>query len=84
MKRIVLNSVNTDNCPCKGCADRYAGCHSNCLKYIGWKQDHEAKLQNLREQKQLDKLLFDNQVSRNKKVHQEGGIKYGRYSDDSR
>ena len=26
----------TDNCPCKGCTDRAAECHSTCEKYAVW------------------------------------------------
>ena len=26
------------NCPCKGCPDRYSGCHAKCTdRYIPWK-----------------------------------------------
>ena len=26
-----------DKPPCKGCAERYPGCHDNCEKYKAWK-----------------------------------------------
>ena len=28
--------------PCKDCADRHAGCHAECEKYLSWKADHIA------------------------------------------
>lgn len=85
MRKLVLNNINTDNCPCKQCIqERYVGCHGKCLKYIDWKQQHDVKLENLRKQKELNDLLYNNQTSRNKKLRQEGGIKYGRRSDDTR
>ena len=29
-----------NNCPCVGCKDRQAGCHSQCTKYIDWKSEY--------------------------------------------
>ena len=29
--------------PCKGCADRIAGCHSECLKYKEWRADYDER-----------------------------------------
>lgn len=26
-------------CPCYGCNDRHATCHSTCSKYVGWTND---------------------------------------------
>lgn len=28
--------------PCKNCKDRYLGCHSECEKYIAYKDDRQA------------------------------------------
>lgn len=28
------------NYPCKGCQDRYIGCHSDCEKYISARVEH--------------------------------------------
>lgn len=28
-------------CPCRKCGDRSEGCHSECSKYIGWKETNE-------------------------------------------
>lgn len=79
-RKLYLSPVNTEDCPCKGCQDRYGGCHPRCVRYIDWKQKHNAKLQAIQEQKDINDLLYHNQVSRNNKVRQEGGIKYGRRS----
>ena len=84
MKKISLNAINTNDCPCKGCGDRYVSCHSNCSKYIDWQQDHKVKLNQYKQERSIDNLLFNNQTERNKKIQQQGGIKYGRYSNDSR
>ena len=84
MKKRFLMNMNTEDCPCKNCTSRVVGCHSSCIKYINWKQEHEAKLQRQQEQKEFNNLIYSNQVTRNKKVSQEGGIKYGRKSNGSR
>lgn len=31
------------NSPCKNCTYRHIGCHSNCLEYIGYKQQLELQ-----------------------------------------
>lgn len=30
--------------PCKGCSDRYVGCHGKCEKYIAAKNNREKEL----------------------------------------
>ena len=30
-------------CPCKGCKDRYVGCHSKCDGYICYQKENEEK-----------------------------------------
>lgn len=37
--------------PCKDCLDRYLGCHSDCEKYITWKDVHEKALDAIRADK---------------------------------
>lgn len=78
--------MSDSKCPCRNCLDRYVGCHSNCVRYVDWKQQHDVELDNIREQKNLDNLLFNNQSGRNKYIKEHGGIRYGRKknSDDSR
>lgn len=42
--------------PCKGCPDRYPGCHDHCDKYQEWK----AKYQEGKERSQKDRYtLYD-------------------------
>lgn len=31
------------NCACKGCTERYIGCHSVCDKYKKFKEEEKAK-----------------------------------------
>lgn len=81
---MALNGINTSDSPCKQCLNRYVGCHSTCVKYLDWSQQHKIKLEQRREQKKIDNLLFDNQTRRNRQVKNEGGIKYGRRSNDTR
>ena len=39
------------NTPCKGCPDRYVGCHAECLRYEEWKIIHQAEVDQAREAK---------------------------------
>lgn len=32
-----------DNSPCYGCQDRTGTCHSECKKYLGYKQENDEK-----------------------------------------
>jgi hypothetical protein len=36
--------------PCKGCPDRYPGCHDHCPRYAEYKAEREA----IREQRNLE------------------------------
>lgn len=39
-----FNRDNSHGCSCKGCEDRYPGCHDKCENYKAWKKKHdEAK-----------------------------------------
>lgn len=31
-----------DTAPCKGCEDRFIGCHAVCGHYKAWKKKHDA------------------------------------------
>ena len=79
-----FTAISNKECPCRGCVDRFVGCHSKCLRYIDWKQKHELKLEHIHEQKSINNLLYHNQNQRNKQVKQQGGIKYGRRGNDTR
>jgi len=52
--------------PCKGCEERYIGCHDSCLKYGAWKEEREKVKQKRREY--YDERRFIHEVS-------QGGIK---------
>ena len=39
-------------CACKGCTERYVGCHSNCEKYKDFLQRNE----DVRNQRKLDSI----------------------------
>jgi hypothetical protein len=39
------------NAPCKDCADRNAGCHSTCLAYKDYLENHTKDLQMLYDDK---------------------------------
>lgn len=48
MDRLAFSAKDMRPCPCKGCADRYLGCHGECNKYKNWtanKDDKVAKLE---------------------------------------
>lgn len=42
-----------NNTPCKDCLPpiRHVGCHSECEKYISWKQQHDKQMKINRENK---------------------------------
>ena len=84
MKGMVFNRLDTKDCPCKNCKDRYVGCHVKCLSYIDWKQRREAKLQDIKTQNDINNTLFGNKLNRDKMIVQEGGIRYGRNGNDTR
>lgn len=38
-----------DKCTCKGCGDRYIGCHDRCEKYRAFKANRKAENEKKRE-----------------------------------
>lgn len=73
-----LNSINTDDCPCKDCTtDRYAGCHSQCNKYIEWNAEHKKKLAVRRHFKDSEDIYYSGASRRNKALSQKG-VSFGR------
>ena len=44
---IPVDSPIRDKPPCKGCAERYPGCHDKCEKYKEWK----SKLEKVNEER---------------------------------
>ena len=65
--------------PCKGCEDRFVGCHQRCEKYISWKAKYDERTAQIRKQKEIDSRLsehFDN--SRDKAIRNNGRCRHKR------
>lgn len=45
-------------CPCKDCSDRSPTCHSECKRYIDWKNIHNEEQQRLRDIKYTDNDFY--------------------------
>lgn len=43
--------------PCKGCTERKVGCHSQCDKYITWKEDWDRCMNAEKARRDLDRRL---------------------------
>ena len=39
--------------PCRNCSERKCGCHSNCIKYTEWKEQHEYKRKIIRQKRDI-------------------------------
>lgn len=55
--------------PCKGCTDRYVGCHGSCDKYQNYQQVHQKEKDELDKIHHLERMNRDwimNAVERNK------------------
>lgn len=53
--------------PCLDCADRCVGCHSECEKYISWKEEYgKAKLEHINATRS-ERALEDIAISSTKK-----------------
>jgi hypothetical protein len=46
-------------CPCKGCNDRKAGCHSRCSAYSQWREEYEEVKSKMRRESDLN-IYFGN------------------------
>jgi hypothetical protein len=46
-------------CPCKGCNDREAGCHSRCSAYDEWHKDYEKVKSKIRKETELNLYFGD-------------------------
>lgn len=40
--------------PCKGCEDRYVGCHAECTAYCEWQREHKAELDAANHKRYID------------------------------
>lgn len=47
-------------CPCKGCKERYVGCHAQCDRYRNWSNYDKAKKAKERKQKAYDREYTEN------------------------
>lgn len=62
-----------DNNPCRGCEERYPGCHAECERHEAWK----ARMKEIKEEKKKhdtqDRLvrmtLFDSSVKRKQRCN---------------
>jgi len=48
---------------CKGCQDRFVGCHSTCDRYLEAKTEHNATAAMIRE-KQMEQLDTDRYIAK--------------------
>lgn len=48
--------MDKPNPPCKGCKDRYLGCHSKCKKYIEFRKKKDEWNELVIENKKKDKI----------------------------
>lgn len=85
---IQLNGINNADCPCRNCGIRYSGCHPSCIKYIDWKQSHEAKLNIFHEQRAVWDAYYEGQQRRDKSLGRRslniGRKKKGKGSNNTR
>ena len=44
------------NNPCRDCEDRHEGCHGGCEKYLGWKEELNAKKNSIYHARKKDVL----------------------------
>lgn len=53
-----MNAINftcaKTKAPCKDCPDRKVGCHSECKKYIEWKQIHDREVEAVKKQRDIE------------------------------
>lgn len=57
-ERVYVRSANTGEmkmtgAPCKNCAERHAGCHSECEKYKEYQRIHSEEKQGIEKEKLL-------------------------------
>lgn len=58
--------------PCKDCAERFIGCHAQCLKYIDYRQKLDVEKNKVQEKKDkdYDERRYIIQSVRRMKAHQ--------------
>ena len=45
--------------PCKGCEERYLGCHGKCEGYQNWLEGHRGRQKALAEKKRTENVIAD-------------------------
>lgn len=53
--------------PCKGCEDRYVGCHAKCPDYKDFKNYTNEVRQRRKEKRDLDSFYYDQMNMRKKR-----------------
>lgn len=61
--------------PCKDCLDRELGCHSKCLKYQEWKNQHDAEQQMIRQKAKAENVFAEYQINELRKLRKGIGRK---------
>lgn len=69
------------NFTCKGCGNRYPGCHAHCEKYIAEKKAYDEKMAEYRKKHalktSLDSQMYDTIGRALKRQKKKGASKYG-------
>ena len=85
--RINLNRVDNSDCPCKDCINRYAGCHSRCVRYIDWNQLHAIKILKVKQEQAASTAFYEGSVRRSESLGRRslniGRGKKGKWSGDT-
>ena len=55
--------------PCLGCNDRIVSCHSNCNKYVEYRQTLKSKADMAYSENPIDKYYIDVHLSRRQKFY---------------
>lgn len=50
--------------PCKGCEERFPGCHADCERYKNWKTEHQARMEEKYAAKKLDESTISERSQR--------------------
>ena len=50
--------------PCKGCTERYAGCHGICERYTEWKAAHDKLREDINKTKTAEWNFTDSRIKR--------------------
>lgn len=74
----VVHPMET-GCPCKGCQDRYVGCHGQCDMYKGWRAEYDRVHAAVEAQRDVEKKFQDNHKmykDRMLRIKKRGGYKW--------